>query len=206
MTNVAGNPYPGMSGPQTPETFQRGWSDTLARRMAPYGSGGIYGAAGPPALPAGVAKVAAGLDPTVANAGPEGETEPAPVATRAGAGAGAVGSAAPAVPSTAVANAQKLVNADKQAEGDKQSKGMMALAQQLLAASASSPSPGGALAAFSPQQQAGAPAFKPMQFALTDPKVIAAQRALENAQDLTAPLRALPLDLPKFGQGKQGTG
>jgi hypothetical protein len=192
MTNVAGNPYPGMSGPQTPETFAQGWSNTLARKMAPFGSGGVYGAGGPPTLPAGASKVAAGLDPTVANVSPEGTEEPAPAAASA-----AVASAAPAVPK-AVVNAQKLVDADKQAESDKQSKGMMALAQQLLAASASSPSPGGALAAFSPQQ---APAFRPMQLSpFPDPKVIAAQRALANAQDPTAPLRALPLDIPKFGQ------
>jgi hypothetical protein len=129
MTNVVGNPYPGMSGPQTPETFAQGWSNTLARKMAPFGSGGVYGAGGPPTLPAGAAKVAAGLDPTVANVSPEGTEEPAPAA------ASAVASAAPAA-SAAVANAQKLVDADKQAEGEKQSKGMMALAQQLLAASA----------------------------------------------------------------------
>ena len=33
LTNVAGNPYPGMSGPQTPQSFMRGWGGELNRRM-----------------------------------------------------------------------------------------------------------------------------------------------------------------------------
>jgi hypothetical protein len=134
MTNVAGNPYPGMSGPQTPETFKQGWSDTLARKMAPFGTGGVYGAAGPPALPAGAAKVVAGLDPTVANASPEGIEEPR--APPAAGSTGAVAARAPADASATVATAQKALDAEKQSEGDKQSKALMALAQQLLAASA----------------------------------------------------------------------
>jgi hypothetical protein len=40
LTNVAGNPYPGMQGPQTPESFRRGWSAELDRRMAPFGGPG----------------------------------------------------------------------------------------------------------------------------------------------------------------------
>ena len=84
---------------------------------------------GPGAMPAGAAKVVAGLDPTVANVSPEGIGEP-----RAAPG-GAVVSTASAVPSTAVANAQTLVDREKQLETDKQSKAMMALAQQLMAGS-----------------------------------------------------------------------
>jgi hypothetical protein len=36
MTNIAGNPYPGMSGPQTPETFQAGWEREFNRRKKFY--------------------------------------------------------------------------------------------------------------------------------------------------------------------------
>ena len=32
MTNVEGNPYPGMSGPQTPESFAQGWGNEIERR------------------------------------------------------------------------------------------------------------------------------------------------------------------------------
>src|SRR5215831_597162 len=32
MTNVEGNPYPGMSGPQTPESFAAGWANEIERR------------------------------------------------------------------------------------------------------------------------------------------------------------------------------
>ena len=32
MTNVAGNPYPGMIGPQTPESFAAGWGREIERR------------------------------------------------------------------------------------------------------------------------------------------------------------------------------
>ena len=39
MTNIGGNPYPGMKGSQTPESFRQGWSDELARRTARYGDG-----------------------------------------------------------------------------------------------------------------------------------------------------------------------
>jgi hypothetical protein len=40
LTNVAGNPYPGMQGPQTPESFRQGWAAELDRRMAPFGGAG----------------------------------------------------------------------------------------------------------------------------------------------------------------------
>jgi hypothetical protein len=37
MTNVGGNPYPGMSGPQTPQSFEAGWGREIARRAGlPY--------------------------------------------------------------------------------------------------------------------------------------------------------------------------
>jgi hypothetical protein len=32
MTNIVGNPYPGMSGPQTPESFAEGWRREIERR------------------------------------------------------------------------------------------------------------------------------------------------------------------------------
>ncbi len=32
MTNIAGNPYPGMRGPQTPASFEQGWGRTLDNR------------------------------------------------------------------------------------------------------------------------------------------------------------------------------
>jgi hypothetical protein len=34
MTNINGNPYPGMRGPQTPESFAAGWGRELMRRKA----------------------------------------------------------------------------------------------------------------------------------------------------------------------------
>lgn len=40
LTNVAGNPYPGMRGPQTPQSFAQGWSNELARRMSNFGAVG----------------------------------------------------------------------------------------------------------------------------------------------------------------------
>ena len=45
MTNIAGNRYPGMRGPQTPESFQRGWGAELERRRAHF----ERGTAAPPA-------------------------------------------------------------------------------------------------------------------------------------------------------------
>lgn len=36
MTNIGGNPYPGMSGPQTHESFEAGWGRELARRKAGF--------------------------------------------------------------------------------------------------------------------------------------------------------------------------
>jgi hypothetical protein len=36
MTNIAGNPYPGMHGPQTHESFESGWGREVARRKAAF--------------------------------------------------------------------------------------------------------------------------------------------------------------------------
>ena len=38
MTNIGGNPYPGMSGPQTHESFEAGWGREVARRKARFES------------------------------------------------------------------------------------------------------------------------------------------------------------------------
>jgi hypothetical protein len=37
MTNVAGNPYPGMTGQQTPESFAAGWAREIERRARQFG-------------------------------------------------------------------------------------------------------------------------------------------------------------------------
>ncbi len=49
MTNIAGNPYPGMHGAQSHETFEEGWGRELARRKAAFESGQT----GPGPAPAG---------------------------------------------------------------------------------------------------------------------------------------------------------
>ncbi|MFH0295656.1 M15 family metallopeptidase [Bradyrhizobium sp. 31Argb] len=36
LTNIAGNPYPGMHGAQTPESFREGWGREVARRKAQF--------------------------------------------------------------------------------------------------------------------------------------------------------------------------
>jgi hypothetical protein len=36
MTNIGGNPYPGMRGPQTHESFEAGWGRSLARGRAGF--------------------------------------------------------------------------------------------------------------------------------------------------------------------------
>jgi hypothetical protein len=36
MTNIGGNPYPGMRGPQTHESFEAGWGREVARRKAGF--------------------------------------------------------------------------------------------------------------------------------------------------------------------------
>jgi hypothetical protein len=40
MTNIKGNPYPGMRGPQTHDSFLEGWTKELEKRMARAGGGG----------------------------------------------------------------------------------------------------------------------------------------------------------------------
>jgi hypothetical protein len=177
MTNVAGNPYPGMRGPQTPESFQKGWSDTLARRMAPYGGGdSIYGEGGPPAAAAATNIPASGVLGTVPGlfSAPPSGSLPAPPGYPA----------QPAVPGpntvTAAAKPPGLLNeADKAkidaakkalAESeDKNSNKLASLANQLMSAS---------------QQK---PAFNPVQL----------------AQVNTGPFRPLPISLPpNFGTGR----
>jgi len=39
MTNIAGNPYPGMQGPQTHESFEAGWGRELMRRKVWFAGG-----------------------------------------------------------------------------------------------------------------------------------------------------------------------
>ena len=181
MTNVAGNPYPGMRGAQTPQSFQQGWSDTLARRMAPFGGGDSIGDGGqavakasqpaPFGPAAGAAPpqdlsgaVPGGLLGSMASAVPSGGATPAPTPPSAG----AVAAATAALPDEATTKAKvtKLLADQKADEQSATSKGMMALAQQLLA------------------QNAQKPAFQPMQLAPAN----------------TGPVRPLPLTLPKFGQ------
>jgi hypothetical protein len=178
MTNVAGNPYPGMRGEQTPQSFQQGWSDTLARRMAPFGGADTIGDVGqavakaPPAFgpAAGAAApqdlsgaVPSGLLGSMASAVPPGGAAPAPTPPSAGAVA-AMSAPAPS-DAAAAAKVTKLLADQKASEQSATSKGMMALAQQLLTASQ-------------------APKVAPMQLASVD----------------TGPLHPLPLTLPKFGQ------
>jgi hypothetical protein len=38
MTNIAGNPYPGMRGPQTPESFEAGWGREIEKRAQRFAS------------------------------------------------------------------------------------------------------------------------------------------------------------------------
>ncbi|WP_051334895.1 N-acetylmuramoyl-L-alanine amidase [Bradyrhizobium sp. Ai1a-2] len=44
LTNVHGNPYPGMHGPQTAESFREGWGNELARRKAHFENPGAASA------------------------------------------------------------------------------------------------------------------------------------------------------------------
>ena len=174
MTNVAGNPYPGMQGPQTPESFQKGWSDTLARRMAMYGGDGGTAVAAAPEQP----NVLPGMPQGLMGGAPSSgvlNAPGAPTLTPPGAGSVAVASAAgaPAIgkaPADVTADAEKrlgLAQKTLTGEGEKNSKMMMALAQQLMAGSQA----------------------KPVQFA-------------QMASADTGPFRPLPLNLPPgFGGG-----
>jgi hypothetical protein len=179
MTNVAGNPYPGMRGPQTPESFQKGWSDTLARRMAPYGGGdSIYGEGGPPAAAAATNIPASGVLGTVPGlfGAPPSGSYPAPPgypAQPAVPGPNPVTVAAKPPPGLLSEADQAKVDAAKKAladmNEDKNSGKLASLGNQLLTAS---------------QQK---PAFNPMKL---DPIN-------------TGPFRQLPITLPpNFGTGR----
>jgi hypothetical protein len=56
MTNVRGNPYPGMHGPQSHETFEAGWGRELARRKERFSGQSAPATAAPSASPAGSGK------------------------------------------------------------------------------------------------------------------------------------------------------
>lgn len=56
MTNIGGNPYPGMHGPQTHESFEAGWGRELARRKAGFAVGHL-------AAPKPIAKSTADMVP-----------------------------------------------------------------------------------------------------------------------------------------------
>lgn len=78
MTNIAGNPYPGMSGPQTHDSFEEGWGREIARRKEAVRPAAGDAAGGPAegGLPAGAIATgnkpaakpgvsAAGVDPRI---------------------------------------------------------------------------------------------------------------------------------------------
>jgi Transglycosylase SLT domain len=186
MTNISGNPYPGMKGPQTPESFHQGWAARLERAMAPYGGGNSI--AGAPATapdiwnPANAEKTAAAdmpdasaLPPGMANMVATAMPPPGAAAATVAAGVGtpAIGKAPADVTADAekrLGMAQKAVEADKETVAEKNSKVMMALAQQLMTGSQA----------------------KPVQFAQMAPAD-------------TGPFRPLPLNLPPgFGSGRAG--
>jgi len=86
MTNIAGNPYPGMRGPQTPQSFEAGWARELERRRQEAGesSAGQFppsvagtryaSAAGSSGVPAGVRAGPTGPGPvSPALSGDQGE-------------------------------------------------------------------------------------------------------------------------------------
>jgi hypothetical protein len=78
MTNIAGNPYPGMRGPQTPASFEAGWARELERRAQQFGAGG--GGETPPSV-AGTRYASAGGPsgvPSGATAGGAGPISQAP--------------------------------------------------------------------------------------------------------------------------------
>src|SRR6516164_6401912 len=91
MTNIAGNPYPGMRGLQTPQSFEAGWARELERRRQEAGessagqfppsvAGTRYAtAAAPPSdVPSGVRAGPAGPAGPEGPAGPAGPVSPAP--------------------------------------------------------------------------------------------------------------------------------
>ena len=76
MTNIAGNPYPGMRGPQTPASFEAGWARELERRAQQFGASG--GGEGPPSV-AGTRYASAGGSSGVPSGVRAGPTGPGPV-------------------------------------------------------------------------------------------------------------------------------
>jgi Transglycosylase SLT domain len=149
MTNIANNAYPGMSGPQTPQSFHQGWAARLERAMAPYGGGDSI--AGAPATapdiwnPANAEKVAAAAGPIPnmpdASTLPPGMAQMVNSAVPVANGVPPPGAAAPTVtasaaPTTEAAQAAvdkakaKGLDAEK---NDEASKGMMKIAQALMA-------------------------------------------------------------------------
>jgi hypothetical protein len=86
MTNIAGNPYPGMRGPQTPQSFEAGWARELERQrqragessagqFPPSVAGTRYAsAAGPSGVPSGATAGPTGPGPvSPAPSGDQGE-------------------------------------------------------------------------------------------------------------------------------------
>ena len=88
MTNIAGNPYPGMRGPQTPQSFEAGWARELERQrqragessagqFPPSVAGTRYASAvGPSGVPSGATASAAGT--AAGTAAPSGEEDEGP--------------------------------------------------------------------------------------------------------------------------------
>lgn len=54
LTNVAGNPYPGMRGPQTSQSFMAGWGAEIERRKQKLGDGTTAVAGGSEGSPGGI--------------------------------------------------------------------------------------------------------------------------------------------------------
>lgn len=62
MTNIGGNPYPGMHGPQTHDSFEAGWGREVARRKDAFEHGGRSPEAAAPATAAGSGQSTDALD------------------------------------------------------------------------------------------------------------------------------------------------
>jgi hypothetical protein len=69
MTNISGNAYPGMSGPQTPQSFEQGWGRELERRAKIFGGGGDIGGGSVASNRPGSSAAAGGVRGGVASAG-----------------------------------------------------------------------------------------------------------------------------------------
>jgi hypothetical protein len=139
MTNVAGNPFPGMRGPQTPQSFAQGWGDTLIRRMAPFGgASSIYANAN--ANPAASAVAAGPPMPTLQGIGPE-----APVGQPPGTAVGAMASGgpppgAPSPGAAPVSSLDQLMALVKGAKADEpKASPLVDLGKQVMTAAAKQP-------------------------------------------------------------------